>query len=198
MTDEEKRGLEETERLSLEPAPLYAGEGVVGPAAWACAVCRHPFVLRLSAVGHCRPRRCKHGLVEARSTCQACREEREEQALAAAPAVAWDDYDEPYVILGDDCVAIDDLDDWAYDHEGPLPERAWATKPRTPFLDPDVLAESMDEDYGDDESGTGVAQTPGWADLVAAIEAWNARQGPCIWIQDRTRSVILPRPEVDA
>jgi hypothetical protein len=146
-------------------------------------------------------RDCPHGGVPAREYCRPCSDGRaaaaEARRRAAAREVALADYTEEYVVLGDEYVLVDDLEDRLADMDPD--ERlawVWGTRALTPSVDPDDLAQRLTEDYVADGDDGHASDFPGWAELVKAIEAFNALQVPTCWEEDASVVVVLPPPRV--
>lgn len=181
------------ERRARSPVEVHA---------WACAICGG-FLTQsdFQAAEHCRPVRCAHGLHERSGYCRDCARERQAardaKAFEAATKVPLTDYEGEYFSFpGSDRLThedeLEDMREELGEDGNEFPAWAFGCKPRTPSVCLDNEAEHIADVYLDEESGRGVESLPGWSDLGAAVGAFNARQKPTLWVEDRSVVVLLP------
>lgn len=149
----------------------------------------------------CAPRCCRECGVEVenyRTMCRPCGDLVRLRKAKPIPERQWTDPVECEGVpggWGDGFFRdIDDLLESCEDHEVEVPAYCWPCTAKPLALDPDQLLEHAVDDMHEDA----MDQIEAADELVAFIEAWNAKQTCRSWCPDMSRVVVLDRGRFDA
>lgn len=171
------------------------------PKAYACAETQAHKAVQRAAEECCAPRHCSGCGVEVEkywTACQSCREKNRLRKAEPIPEKNWSDPVEHEGMPGGWGEGYfsdtDDLRQSCDDYDVKVPAYCWPCVATPLALNANSLLEQATDEMHEDAADEIVDAD----ELVAFIEAWNAKQTCVTWYPDYSRVVVLDRDRFDA